>query len=1196
MLRIVCGLAVLCVGSVNLLVAGGPAHAAEGDGASSLQLNEILASNRSGILDEDNATSDWIELCNRSDTPIRLDGYKLTDNRAAGEAWSLPDDYIPARGYYLIWMSGTNRISMAPEALRQSAGTLAFQKTIIPPGAEWKYAVPSPDDAAATRGWTAADFDDSAFQLAPAGFGYGDEDDATPLPPGSTVVLLRHEFTVQDTRTAGMLVLQVDFDDGFVAYLNGVRVASVNAGPEDPGADTRATAGHEAGAPERFDLSQHAGLLRSGRNVLAVAGLNTHASSSDMSINPALGLLPPVAHASFRLSKSGGSLSLIAPDGTVADEVKYPKQAADQSLGRAAGDPDRWGYFLHPTPRAANTGSQHPEPVRSRVTFAPAPGAASAGTLVRIRHKSSVPVEVRYTTDGAVPTVSSPPFSAPVAVEKTTVLRAATFLDGQRASPVVSATYLAGERPALPVLSVSMNPADFETVHLNVSASGRSGERPGFFELIEPSGKRAVATGFGLRLHGGAGRRGGIEKKKSYRAYFRKLYGVGRVEYPVIPEAGLKKFDKLVFRSSSNDGRPHGTYIRDQVIRDLHRDMGALSSAGSWYVLLVNGKNHGVYNVVERMDEDFFEAHLGPGPYDVMKTGNTLLSGTREGWDELKRFVDDNDLSDDAKYRELSERVDIENFTSYVILNLWARNFDWPHNNWYAARRVPDGKWIFLCWDAEWGFAGGPSNDPNADPYAFLDSGGAYGSGLTRTMLLGLLANDGYCDYYQREVKRHLAGALSPENALRQIRRHRDAIALDTEREFEALGVDKKRWHDRVAQVEDFAAKCGASFQRFTDEYMSYRPAPGGDDRVAVVDDADGSRHIVYGAAGGQLHELASGSDGSKWTDTAITTLAGAPPAAGRPVAWSIGINDRHVVYRDQAGQLHELSLTTDDAGQQTWQHGRLMAELNLPAAASDPSAIVVDGMPQVFFVDTRGRMHRFWLADGRWQHQNLPVAPRPASDLFVSQSPGAMHVTYRTMFGAPCELRLALSQGPGTVAGWSHRLIYRLPAEGRPVGFQQAGQRRIVFRAAKEWPLHEPFVFFGPDYRGPDYSGPRGVLVQAWSAGDRFWRLEPIAAKKHEVAGDPCVVVDSQRDRTWIAYSDHAGFLYESTPGESGWQHTDITSQAGAAPVAGNPAGGFSAKSGARYYVYRGRDRHIHQVVFDGSWKYRDLTTAAAE
>ena len=115
----------------------------------------------------------------------------------------------------------------------------------------------------------------------------------------------------------------------------------------------------------------------------------------------------------------------------------------------------------------------------------------------------------------------------------------------------------------LPVLSISMKPTDFLDVHLKSNATGHDSERPAFLELFTSAGDRTVATGFELRLHGGAGRRGDLKTKKSYRTYFRKAYGDGRVDHPIIPETEIEDFDKLVLRANSNDRSPHGSNIRD---------------------------------------------------------------------------------------------------------------------------------------------------------------------------------------------------------------------------------------------------------------------------------------------------------------------------------------------------------------------------------------------------------------------------------------------------------------------------------------------------------------------------------------------------------------------------------------------------------------------------------------------------------
>ena len=1160
-----------------------------------LRLNEILASNRAGRLDDEGQTSDWIEIHNPGASPMRLGGYRLTNDPNVPDKWAFPNNRIPAGGYHLVWMSGLDRVSLAPQALRTSAATIPFETILIKPGADWRYLLGS-GNRQSTIGWTAVGFDDSAFAVGPAGFGYGDEDDATELPFGTTAVLIRREFTLKEPLMSESLVLQVDYDDGFAAYLNGTRVAAVNAPAGEPNLDSVARDSREAGFAERFDLSAHAGLLRQGKNVLAVAGLNTHRESSDMSLRIALGVLPSVCHANFRLKKEGGRLYLVAPDGSIADQVKYEQQMADQSLGRPSTAPALWGCFLTPSPGSANVGPQQPKPVKSLVSFFPEPGAIEQGDEVRIKDKSSAAVDIRFTNDGSDPDGSSRLYREPIEIVDTSLFRAAAFIGDERASPVVPGTYLVGRRPALPVLSVSMMPDDFLEVHLQSSARGRGSERPAFLELFNPDGERIAATGFGFRLHGGAGRRGGLDIKKSYRAYFRGIYGDRRVDHPIIPEAGVKEFDKLVLRSNFNDGRSHGSYIRDQVIRDLHRDMGALSSSGSWYVLLVNSASHGVFNVVERMDEEFFASHLGPGRFDVIKTGNTVLSGTRQGWEELRKFISTTDFSTPANYEELSRRVDIENFTSYVILNLWTLNLDWPHNNWYAARRVPDGKWIFLCWDAEWGLLGGPY-EPNANPYAFIDSGGAYGHGLQRKLFFALLGNAGYSEYYQQEVRRHLNNALSPRNALRQVRRHRDAIAADIGRDFAANGYKIERWHEEIAKIEKFVRHGAELFQRHTDEYFSPKPASVIEDRVAMIEGEDGHRHVVYRSADGQLHELSVSPDGSRGRESIITMLAKAPPAAGRPAACSLGPGDRRVFYRGKAGHLHELLRVARGADAGVWRHTNLTEQLGIPVASCDPSVAVLDGVPHIVYTDDTARLREIWK-DGQWRHHPLPAAPRPAGGVIISRRGRALHVTYRTMFGAACEQTLFTDAATNDRRGWSPRLIHRLPARGQPIGFNAGGKRVIVFRAAERWPSGEPFVFDyiersrQPGYRR--YSGSRDTFVQALDRGHRFRDLEPLGTPAGQIAGNPCAIHDAKRNRDHLAYRDSAGQIREATRNGDAWQLTNPTVLAGAPRAAGEPAGVVSALTGSRYYVYRGREGHLHELCFDGSWSHRDLSTAA--
>ena len=76
------------------------------------------------------------------------------------------------------------------------------------------------------------------------------------------------------------LALKIRYDDGFVAYLNGDRVAAANA-PTNLHRRSNASATHEAKSLIWFDISNHLDKLHPGQNLLAIQGLNVSGSSPD---------------------------------------------------------------------------------------------------------------------------------------------------------------------------------------------------------------------------------------------------------------------------------------------------------------------------------------------------------------------------------------------------------------------------------------------------------------------------------------------------------------------------------------------------------------------------------------------------------------------------------------------------------------------------------------------------------------------------------------------------------------------------------------------------------------------------------------------------------------------------------------------------------------------------------------------------
>ncbi|MBK7966492.1 MAG: lamin tail domain-containing protein [Bacteroidetes bacterium] len=63
-----------------------------------------MASNASAVADNFGEFDDWIELYNKSNSPIDISGYFLTDNPVNLDKWTIPaGTIIPANDYLIIW-------------------------------------------------------------------------------------------------------------------------------------------------------------------------------------------------------------------------------------------------------------------------------------------------------------------------------------------------------------------------------------------------------------------------------------------------------------------------------------------------------------------------------------------------------------------------------------------------------------------------------------------------------------------------------------------------------------------------------------------------------------------------------------------------------------------------------------------------------------------------------------------------------------------------------------------------------------------------------------------------------------------------------------------------------------------------------------------------------------------------------------
>lgn len=156
---------------------------------------------------------------------------------------------------------------------------------LVPFGAIWRWKKGTNEASTPITAWRTNGFNDTAWLTGRAPFHYGEGlTEGTLLSDmrsNYSCIFLRAPFVVTNIAQVTSAQLLANYDDGFVAWVNGVEIARANVTNTAPVYTNTASAGHEAGTPETFSVAIYpANYLREGTNVLAVQAFNVSLSGS----------------------------------------------------------------------------------------------------------------------------------------------------------------------------------------------------------------------------------------------------------------------------------------------------------------------------------------------------------------------------------------------------------------------------------------------------------------------------------------------------------------------------------------------------------------------------------------------------------------------------------------------------------------------------------------------------------------------------------------------------------------------------------------------------------------------------------------------------------------------------------------------------------------------------------------------------
>jgi hypothetical protein len=799
--------------------------------AQPFRINEVMSSNGGAVTDIDGDTSDWIEFFNSGTTSVNLNGYGLSDRKDQPFKWIFPDFLINSGEYLVVFASGKDR--------REPP---VFYNTVISRGEYWKYLAPT---AEPTSNWRISSFDDSKWPTGKSGFGFGDDDDATKLP-NSPTVFMRKSFTVTNPASVKQLLLHMDYDDGFVAYLNGKEIARVNmVGRGDlPRFDALATGQHEAliyqgQSPEKFVIANPGELLQTGENLLAIQVHNIFASSTDLSAIPfltvgtfeapaeprlveVLKLTKNELHTNFKLDADGESVYLTKPTGEMADSVRLGALMLNTSYGRTVKNSSVWTVFVVSTPGKENLGDGISGEKAGKPDFS-SPGGIYSITLKVSMTPPTANDTIYYTLDGSVPTRLSYIYSGEININNSKVVRARILKSAMLPGETVTNSYIIYGNKNMPVVSISMNPSDLWDYNTGIYVKGPNAETapPNFganfwmdwekachFEMMETTGNKVIDVDAGVKIYGNYSR---ANAQKSMAFYCRKSYGSELIKYKIFRERPFDEFKDIVLRNSGNDW--NNTMFRDGLMIGLTLGLNMDQQAFRPATIFLNGEYWGILNIREKINEHFIASNhdVDPDNITMLENHGTPIVGEADDYWTMYSFLENNTLATQANYNQMLEWIDVNSFIDYFSSEIYFRNHDWPGNNIkYWKTNDSKGRWRWIVFDTDFGMGIWNSlPSENTLELATATNGPVWPNPPWSTLMFRrLLENTGFRNQFVNRFADLLNTTFQADRVNRAIDQKRDAISGEMPSHLQKWnGGTYNNWLNNVQMMKNFASE-----------------------------------------------------------------------------------------------------------------------------------------------------------------------------------------------------------------------------------------------------------------------------------------------------------------------------------------------------------------------------------------------------
>ncbi len=696
-----------------------------------IYINEYSTNSTQTLMDEDGEFVSWVEIYNSSEKEVNLKGYSLTDDVLDPQKWVFPNFKIQANGYALVYLSGkTKEYKEGAKRIHATFKLNGNEESLMllnSSGAQVDMCQVFDLFSNLTCGRDRKDntkfvfFAKSTPGRANSNAGFESVDSA--LYTGNREIAITEVAAVNTT-------VPQSAQEEYFDYVELYNTTNVELNLSNYKLSDSKDAESFKQLPDQ--------ILKPGEYVAIFCGEGDYVSKTTGNI-----------YRNYGLNRYGETVYLVNKYNEVIDSLKYGVLKSGYSAGRNIKGSSEVVYYATLTPGKAN-------PFNSLAHSLAAPLISKTSTYVTKGTKIVLACDngqIRYTTDGSTPTEKSLLYTSPIVINQTTVIRAKCFKEGYVPSDVTTATYLVTDRKHdLPVVFLTTDHDNLYGYTNGIWADGpgkssefpyvganfwKEWERPVNFDYMTVNGVSQLNFDAGIKVFGQYSR---ANAQKSVSINLRDKYGPSEICYPFFEDNDVNVFSSFVLRNGGQDYNI--AHIRDAFCAMVIKNQMDIDIMDYQPVVCyVNGKYHGIYDLREKIDEDYLANHHGidPDNVDLIKGNSIVKSGSMDNYNELLNYIKTHDMTVQENYDYICTQIDIDELICYWMCESFFTNTD-TGNIKFWRENTETGKWRWIFFDVDWALFRSTYTYNYIENY-LNPNGHGVGDAFNTTIMCGLIKN-----------------------------------------------------------------------------------------------------------------------------------------------------------------------------------------------------------------------------------------------------------------------------------------------------------------------------------------------------------------------------------------------------------------------------------------------------------------------